>query len=81
VISQQNKSLGILERKWAEQDALDEREDGGGGTDARGQGEDDSQGEAGCFAQLTNCEPEILCERVHASSVPLGFVSRTRGQD
>src|ERR1700687_5717913 len=81
VISQQNKSLGIIERKRAEQDAFDEREDGGGGTDAHGKGEDDGEGEAGCLAQLTKCESEILCERVHASSVPLGFVSRPRSQD
>ena len=73
MISQQNKPIGVLERKWAQQDALDEREDRGGGANAQGQGEDDAEGEAGCFAQLAKCEAEILCERVHLSSLILEF--------
>src|SRR6266404_6159319 len=50
VLSQQNKSFGIFERKWAEQDAFYEREDGSCGADPQGQGENDGDREAGCFA-------------------------------
>src|SRR6266436_3743281 len=69
MISQQNKPVGVLERKWAQQHALDEREDRGGGTNAQDQGEDDRECECRSSSQLAKCEADILCERVHLSSL------------
>ena len=73
MISQQNEAVGILERKRAQEDAFDEREDRGGGADAKRQREDDGQGESRRLAQLAQCEAEILCERVHAPSLAPKF--------
>jgi hypothetical protein len=68
MISQQNKSIGIIEWKGPQEDAFDEREDRSGGADAEGQGEDDGQGKAWRFAQLAKREAEILRESVQGSS-------------
>src|SRR6267154_1474610 len=61
MISQQNKPVGVLERKWAQQDALDEREDRGGGANAQGQGEDDRECECRCSSQVAKCKLKTLC--------------------
>lgn len=61
MIPQQNKPIGVLERKWAQQDAFDEREHRGGGTDAKGEGEDDRKCECIRPSQLAKCKLEILC--------------------
>jgi hypothetical protein len=60
VISQQNKPVRVLERKWAQQDAFDEREDRGGGANAQGQGEDDRECECRRSSQLAKCKLKIL---------------------
>jgi hypothetical protein len=61
MISQQNQPVGVLEGKWAQQDALDEREDRGGGANAQGQGEDDRECECRCSSQVAKCKLKILC--------------------
>ena len=71
MIPQQDKSIGIPEGKRAKKDAFNEGEDRGGRPDAKSQSKDHGQGEAGCFAQLAKCEAEILCWRVHVSTVAL----------
>jgi hypothetical protein len=73
MIPQQNKPIGIFEWKRAQQDPFDEREDRGGGANTQGEGEDDAEGKARCFAQLAKCEADILCEEVHLSSLILEF--------
>jgi hypothetical protein len=65
VISQQYQSVSVGERKRTQQDAFDERKDRRRGSNANCQGENDSQGEAWRFAQLTKREADILRDRVH----------------
>ena len=60
MVSQQNKSVGVWERKRAQQNAFDKREDCGGRADAQGQSEDDSECERRCSSQLPKCETQIL---------------------
>src|SRR6266481_1169221 len=61
VISKQNKPVRVLERKWAQQDAFDEREDRSGGANAQSQGEDDRECECRRSSQLAKCKLKILC--------------------
>jgi len=61
MVSQQNKPTGVLERKWAQQDAFDERKNRGGCTNAQGQRKDDRKCECRRSSQLANAKSEILC--------------------
>ena len=71
MISQQDKPVRITERERTQENAFDEREDCRGGANAQSQGEDNCQGEPRRFLQLAKCEAEILCQRVHKSSLTL----------
>jgi hypothetical protein len=50
-IVQADKALTLLEREGAEQDGVDQAEDGGVGADSQGEGENGDGGEAGVLAQ------------------------------
>lgn len=78
VISQQNEAFRIAEWQRTQEDTLDEREDSGGGSDAKSQSEHDGQTEARRFPQLAKCETEILCECVHAFFLTLEFRRQRR---
>ena len=43
-----------------EEDAVDDAEESGGGSDAEGEGEDGGEGEAGGFAELAKTVAEVL---------------------
>jgi hypothetical protein len=81
VISQQNEAVRIAEWERPKEDTFDERENRGGRANTQSQDEDGGQGEARCLAQLAKCEAEILCGRVHASSLPSKPGEQLRGQD
>ena len=66
--------VGLGKRERAEEDGVDEGEDGGGGADAEGEGEDGKGGEAGMLAELAEGETEVLGEEVHERS--LGYSER-----
>ena len=58
-------AVGLRERKRAEQDAVDDREDSGVGSDAESEGEDGGGGEAGRFCQDAKAEADVLPEGFH----------------
>jgi hypothetical protein len=58
--------LRLLDRQPAEQDLIQEGEDGGVGADPQGQGEDGHHGERLGLAKSPEGEPEILGEAPHA---------------
>jgi hypothetical protein len=58
---------GIRKGQWAQEDALDNGEDGSGGADAEGEHEDCGDGEAGGFAELPQDESEIEQEILHVA--------------
>jgi hypothetical protein len=49
-----------------EEDAVDDAEEGSGGSDAEGEGEDGGEGEAGGLAELAEAVADVREERVHA---------------
>src|ERR1700739_269437 len=58
----------ILEWKRFEQEAVNATEDGGRGSNAEGQGENDRNGESGRFAQLAGGIAKITQQALHGSS-------------
>ena len=48
-----------------EEDAVDDGEEGGGGSDAKGEGDDGGYGKAGGFAELAKTVADVLEDRVH----------------
>ena len=57
-----NEILRLRERKRAKKDAVDEREDGGVGTDAKRESKDRDSGEGGVFAEHARAVAEIAEE-------------------
>jgi hypothetical protein len=67
VVAQNDEALGIVKQQWAEEHALNQREDGGSGSDAQLEREDDDEGKAGRLPKLPECETEIARSRgLHA---------------
>jgi hypothetical protein len=48
-----------------EEDAVDDAEKGGGGSDAEGEGEDGGEGEAGGLAELAKAVAQVLQDGMH----------------
>ena len=66
------ESAAVAVGEGFEEDAVDDREEGGGGSDAEGEGEDGGEGEAGGLAELAKAVAYVLQERVHGiTSEPL----------
>jgi hypothetical protein len=55
-----NEFVGVGERERAKEDAIDQAEDGGGGSDAERQCEDSGQGEPWAAAKIANSEDRVL---------------------
>ena len=72
VLPDQVEAAGLLVGKRAEQDPVDDAEDGGVCTDAKRQGEDCDEREAGCAGQGAESVSDVLPERIHCSSAALG---------
>ena len=60
-----DEAAAVAVGKGLEEDAVDDAEEGGGGSDAEGQGEDCGEGEAGGLAELAETVTDVLEERVH----------------
>jgi len=57
-----------------EEDAVDDREEGSGGSDAEGQSENGGEGEAGGLAELAEAVTQVLQDRVHRVTSRILFV-------
>ncbi len=64
-VADADETIRIVEGQRAQQDAFDEREDGGGGADAEGEREHDRERETGSAAQLAQCEAQVQHPNVH----------------
>jgi hypothetical protein len=64
VLAEGDELLGMLDGKIAEQDLVDEGEDGGVGADAEGEREQGDQGEAGALGERAEAEAGVLEEAV-----------------
>jgi hypothetical protein len=68
-----DEAAAVAVGEGLEEDAVDYAEEGGGGSDAEGEGEDGGEGEAGGFAELAEAVADVLMdaweERVHAGSL------------
>jgi hypothetical protein len=58
-----DEAIRIAVREGAQEDSVDEAEDGGGGADAEGERYDGEGGESGVLAEHAEAEGEILHER------------------
>jgi hypothetical protein len=65
VFAQHDEAVGTGEGEGLEQDRVDDREDGGDGADAEGQGEDGGEREAWRFAESAGAEAQVLQEALH----------------
>jgi hypothetical protein len=75
-----DEAAAVAVGEGLEEDAVDYAEEGGGGSDAEGEGEDGGEGEAGGLAELTEAVANVLEERVHAGFTSwLGSVFSTLG--
>ncbi len=70
-----DEAAGILEGQRCEEKRVDGAEDGGGGSDAEGQGEDGGEGEARGLAELASGVAEV------GHAVPLRGMIRRKGRD
>ena len=68
MISKQNEVIGIREGERTQENAFDQRENGGGGADAESQSDNDGQSKAGSFQQLAEGKAEVVSESGHTSS-------------
>ena len=59
-VSQCDEAIRIAERQGAEQNAFNQRENGGSRADAKAKDEDRRQSELRRFQSLANCESEIV---------------------
>jgi hypothetical protein len=56
MVTQENETVRITEGERTQENAFDKRKDGGSRADTESESQNDGQGEAGRFAQLTECE-------------------------
>jgi hypothetical protein len=62
MVAEEDESIGMVERKRAQENAFDEREDGGGGADSQRQGENDRRGKARRLEELAQRQAQIVGE-------------------
>jgi hypothetical protein len=67
-----DETAAVAVGEGLEEDAVDYAEEGGGGSDAEGEGEDGGEGEAGGLAELAEAVADVLQERVHAVTSWMG---------
>jgi hypothetical protein len=60
-----DEAAAVAVGEGLEEDAVDYAEEGGGGSDAEGQGEDGGEGEAGGLSELAKTVAEVLKDGVH----------------
>ena len=69
-----DESAAVAVGEGLEEDTVYDAEEGGGGSDAEGEGEDGGEGEAGGLAELAKAVAYVLKERVHAVTLWCGTV-------
>ena len=69
-VAQEDEALGIAKRQRPQKHAFDEREDGGGGSDAQRKGENDGEGKAGRFPELAEGEAKVAHRSEDTSHMP-----------
>ena len=59
-VAQRDQPVGMRKGKRPQQDALNDREDGGGGPNSQGEHEHGGRSEARRLQQMADCNPKIL---------------------